>query len=431
MKKTPFAAALTAAAISIAMPAFAADVVMRLSHQFPPAHRSAQIFDAFAKDVEQSTGGRVDVQVYGAAQLYNPKQHHAAVASAEIESAVVLNLQWGGTLPEMAVTLIPYLMSSPDSQRAFLGSDAAAMLDDRMAARGVRNIAWVVDANDLVFTSSGGPLIAPADYGGVKIRGLTPLFNKGLEALGAVPVNMPGSEVYQGLQTGVIDAGVTSVAAAHSRKFYEVQDFATATPIFLAFDNLIVNPAWWDGLPEDLRAAIAAYDHCALKPGAKSLVFADGNPAARVLILGEAPGRDEDREGRPFVGRAGQLLDRMLAAIDLDRSADTPESAVYITNVLPWRPPQNRDPEPEEIAMMLPFVEKHVDLVNPDIIVLMGNIACRAAIKKQGILRLRGQWTQAFGRPALPMTHPAYLLRQPHAKRDAWADLLSLKAKLG
>ena len=180
-----------------------------------------------------------------------------------------------------------------------------------------------------------------------------------------------------------------------------------------------------------LREAIAGYDHCTLKRGAKSLVFADGNPAARVLILGEAPGREEDREGRPFVGRAGQLLDRMLAAIDLDRTEDTPESAVYITNVLPWRPPQNRDPEAEEIAMMLPFVQKHIELVNPDLIVLMGNIACRAGLGKQGILRLRGTWTEAFGRPALPMTHPAYLLRQPHAKREAWADLLSLKARLG
>ncbi|WP_136636604.1 uracil-DNA glycosylase [Pseudooceanicola onchidii] len=179
-----------------------------------------------------------------------------------------------------------------------------------------------------------------------------------------------------------------------------------------------------------LREALAGYDHCDLKRGAKSLVFADGNPAARVLILGEAPGREEDREGRPFVGRAGHLLDRMLDAIGLDRSADTPDRAVYITNVLPWRPPQNRDPEAEEIAMMLPFVQKHIELVNPDIIVLMGNIACRAGLKKQGILRLRGQWSEAFGRPALPMTHPAYLLRTPHAKRDAWADLLSLKARL-
>lgn len=181
---------------------------------------------------------------------------------------------------------------------------------------------------------------------------------------------------------------------------------------------------------EELRNAISGFDHCTLKRGAKSLVFADGNPSARVLILSEAPDRDEDREGRPFVGRTGKLLDRMLAAIDLDRSAKTPEQAVYITNVLPWRPPQNRDPEAEEIAMMLPFVQKHIELVDPDFIVLMGNIACRAALGRQGILRLRGTWTEAFGKPALPMAHPSNI-RQPHAKRDAWADLLSLKARLG
>ena len=181
---------------------------------------------------------------------------------------------------------------------------------------------------------------------------------------------------------------------------------------------------------EHLRAALAAYEHCELRRGARNLVFADGNPAARVMIIGEAPGRDEDREGKPFVGRAGQLLDRMLAAIGLDRHADDPAKAVYITNVLPWRPPQNRDPKPEEIAMMLPFVQRHVDLVQPDIVVLMGNSSCQAGLGKRGITRLRGQWHEAYGRPALPMLHPAYLLRQPQAKREAWADLLTLKARL-
>ncbi len=180
-----------------------------------------------------------------------------------------------------------------------------------------------------------------------------------------------------------------------------------------------------------LKTAMGGFDHCELKRGARNLVFADGNPAARVMIIGEAPGRDEDRVGRPFVGSAGQLLDRMVAAIGLARDAETPDTAVYITNILPWRPPQNRDPEPNEIAMMVPFVQRHVDLVKPDLIVLMGNIACQAGLGKRGILKLRGHWAEAFGRPALPMTHPAYLLRQPSAKREAWADLLALKARLG
>jgi len=189
-----------------------------------------------------------------------------------------------------------------------------------------------------------------------------------------------------------------------------------------------------------LRAGLAGYDHCELKKGARNLVFSDGVPGARVMIIGEAPGRDEDREGRPFVGRAGQLLDRMLAAIGLTREgsagsagdgeASAGQQPVYITNVLPWRPPQNRDPKPAEIAMMRPFVARHVALAQPEVLVLMGNISCDAGLRKRGITRLRGQWSEAYGMPALPMFHPAYLLRNPAAKREAWADLLTLRARL-
>lgn len=181
---------------------------------------------------------------------------------------------------------------------------------------------------------------------------------------------------------------------------------------------------------EALRAALAAYDHCELKRGARNLVFADGNPKALVLILGEAPGVEEDREGRPFVGRAGQLLDKMFAAIGLSRTSADPETALYITNTLPWRPPQNRDPSLDEIAMMRPFVDRHIALVNPDVIVLVGNTPLQTILNTKGILRARGNWTEALGKPVLPMTHPAHLLRNPIAKREAWADLLSLQAKL-
>ena len=181
---------------------------------------------------------------------------------------------------------------------------------------------------------------------------------------------------------------------------------------------------------EELRAAIATFDLCELKRGARNTVFADGNPGARVLILGEAPGADEDREGRPFVGRAGQLLDKMFMAIGLSRQSPDLQSALYITNVLPWRPPGNRDPEPGEIAMMRPFVERHIALVDPAVIVVMGNTPLDALTGRRGILRARGTWTEALGKPLLPMTHPAYLLRNPGAKREAWADLLSLQARL-
>lgn len=179
-----------------------------------------------------------------------------------------------------------------------------------------------------------------------------------------------------------------------------------------------------------LRDAMAGFDLCDLKKGARNTVFADGNPKARVLILGEAPGAEEDREGRPFVGRAGQLLDRMFGAIGLSRTSPDAETALYITNVLPWRPPGNRDPEPGEIAMMLPFVERHIALVDPQVIVVVGNTPLFALTGSKGILRARGNWSQALGKPLLPMTHPAYLLRNPAAKREAWADLLSLQARL-
>ena len=179
-----------------------------------------------------------------------------------------------------------------------------------------------------------------------------------------------------------------------------------------------------------LKAAMEAFGLCPLSQTATRLVFAAGNPAARVMIVGEAPGREEDQQGIPFVGRAGQLLDRMLAAIGLDRASDDPATAVYITNMLPWRPPQNRDPSPEELSMLGPFVRRHIELADPDILVLMGNHACQGLMGRKGITRLRGDWAEVMGRPAIPMFHPAYLLRKPHDKAKAWDDLLSLKAKL-
>lgn len=184
-----------------------------------------------------------------------------------------------------------------------------------------------------------------------------------------------------------------------------------------------------DSLPA-LQHALAAFEGCELRKGARNLVFADGDPRARVMVIGEAPGRDEDLEGKPFVGRAGQLLDAMFAAIGLSRRAEGADTALYITNILPWRPPQNRDPTPEEIAMMQPFVRRHISLADPKLIVPVGNIACQGLFGRRGIKRLRGQWTEVEGRPAIPMFHPAYLLRQPSEKARSWADLLALKARL-
>lgn len=177
---------------------------------------------------------------------------------------------------------------------------------------------------------------------------------------------------------------------------------------------------------DGLRAAMAAFEGCELKRGSRNLVFCDGDPGARVMIVGEAPGRNEDLQGKPFVGQAGQLLDRMFAAIGLSRQ----DGSLYITNVLPWRPPRNRDPSDDEIAMLRPFLHRHIELAEPDFLVVMGNTPAMALLNRRGILRMRGTWAGALGRPVLPMAHPAYLLRNMAAKRDAWADLLSLKARL-
>ena len=246
------------------------------------------------------------------------------------------------------------------------------------------------------------------------------------EAIGEVPVNRYDAALQAAASPTVEHTPATGAlpAAAPSRN---AADPAAQQAIAVAEAQAAAALA--DDLA-GLRAALDAYPHCELRRGAKSLVFADGNPAARVLVLGEAPGRDEDIEGRPFVGRAGQLLDRMFAAIGMGRDHPDPARALYITNVMPWRPPQNRDPEPVEIAMMLPFVERHIALVDPAVIVVMGNTPLQALLRQKGITKARGIWARALDRPVLPMFHPAYLLRQPIMKREAWADLLTLQAKL-
>ena len=178
---------------------------------------------------------------------------------------------------------------------------------------------------------------------------------------------------------------------------------------------------------ESLRSAIAAFGHCELSRLAQNLVFSDGNPSARVMIIGEAPGAEEDRLGKPFVGRAGRLLDRMFEQIGLGRDQATPETALYISNILPWRPPGNRNPTRDEIEMMSPFVFRHIELIDPRVLVLMGNISCSALIGRSGITRMRGTWHELRGIAVMPMFHPAYLLRNPVAKGDAWVDLLRIR----
>ena len=180
---------------------------------------------------------------------------------------------------------------------------------------------------------------------------------------------------------------------------------------------------------EVLRAMLEQFDGCALKATATRLVFADGNPQARVMFVGEAPGRDEDIEGLPFVGRSGQLLNRMMAAIGLDRTT------VYIANVIPWRPPGNRTPTPQETQICLPFIRRQIELVNPDVLVTLGNPSTQTLLSvRDGIMKTRGKWfdydTGTRLIRALPTFHPAYLLRSPSYKRLAWQDLRAIARAL-
>jgi DNA polymerase len=181
---------------------------------------------------------------------------------------------------------------------------------------------------------------------------------------------------------------------------------------------------------DELREAMAAFEGCNLKYTAKSLVFSDGNPEGPLMLVGEAPGRDEDIEGKPFVGRSGQLLDRILAAIAMDRMS------AYIANVIPWRPPGNRTPTPQETEICRPFIERQIELADPKVLVSLGGPSAKVVIgTPEGILKLRGTWRvhrTASGKeiPVMPTLHPAYLLRNPAHKRLAWRDFLEVKAKL-
>jgi uracil-DNA glycosylase family 4 len=180
---------------------------------------------------------------------------------------------------------------------------------------------------------------------------------------------------------------------------------------------------------EALRALLENFDGCALKHTATRLVFSDGNPQARIMFVGEAPGRDEDIEGLPFVGRSGKLLDRMIAAIGLDRSK------AYIANVIPWRPPGNRTPTPQETQICLPFVQRQIELVNPDVLVTLGNPSTQTLLStRDGIMKTRGKWfdydTGTRTIRAIATFHPAYLLRSPSYKRMSWQDLRAIAKEL-
>ncbi|MES2729332.1 MAG: uracil-DNA glycosylase [Pseudomonadota bacterium] len=186
---------------------------------------------------------------------------------------------------------------------------------------------------------------------------------------------------------------------------------------------------------EELEAAIRAFDGLAIRQTAMNCVFADGNPKADVMVIGEAPGADEDMQGKPFVGASGQLLDKVLSYIGLSRTAADPANAVYISNIVNWRPPGNRTPTPQEMDISLPFIERHIALVKPKILLLVGNVPMKSLLRASGgIMKMRGQWHNYPVSPGesvatIATFHPAFLLRSPNHKKTVWFDILALQQK--
>jgi len=249
---------LAVALLCIASTALAQPVVMRISHQVPPAHHLSRLLQDFAADVKARTKGSVDVQLFGSEQLAKAGENFPQVARGNLEAAVSVNFQWGTTIPEMSATLVPYYMTDVAKIKRFVTSDARRLLDQKLEQHGVHSVGWFYITRESIFTSSKKPIITLDDFKGVKIRGLNSLTDHALTAVGAVPSAMPGSEVYQALQSGVLDAGLTDLSAAYSRKYYEIQKFGTVAPYFTIFFHLYVNPQWWAKLAPEQRLAIEA-----------------------------------------------------------------------------------------------------------------------------------------------------------------------------
>ena len=296
MKKTIYKITITSLLIA-AGAVQAAETVMRVSHQLPPKHHIAQKIDAWAADIEQRSGGSIEVQIFGANQLFGAKQNFPAVAKGEIEAAFSVNFQWGKTVPEMNVTLKPYSVTDIDILRKWPGSEPAGYLDGLLEKKGVKNVVWMFTTNMSAYTSKGGPLINPEDFKGVKIRGLNKLVDAGLVALGAAPSAMSGSKVYNALQTGVIDAGLTDISAAYSRKYYEVQDHVTASPLFSVFFHGYVNPNWFNDLTAEQQKAVMDAGQTA----AAAAVAATEEAAAK------APGQLTDKGMKVHIHNAEEI----------------------------------------------------------------------------------------------------------------------------
>ncbi len=258
MRKLFSVAAIVAAVTVGGAAAQAQNVTMRISHQVPPAHHLSKMLQNFAAEAKQRSNGQIDVQIHGASSAFKPAENHPAVARGAVEAALSVNFQWGNTIPEMNVVVIPYMFSELERIKKFPRSEAAKVLEKKLEEKGVKNLAWFYITRQAIYTSGKKPINSLEDFKGLKIRGFNPLADEALKAVGAAPSAMPGDEVYQALQTGVLDAGVTDVSAAYSRKYYEVQKFGTVTPALTVYFHMYVNPRWWNSLSAEHRSILEA-----------------------------------------------------------------------------------------------------------------------------------------------------------------------------
>lgn len=254
-----FTPAIAAAALTaLAGTATAQTVTMRISHPVPTAHHLHKALEGFKAEVEKSSGGEIQVQLFPAEQAFKAGENHPAVARGAFEAACSTNFQWGNTIPEMNVMTIPYLFTNLEKLKRFPGSDAAKLLEKKLEEKRVRNFAWFYITRLSIFTSKKAPLIQVADFKGVKIRGLSSLSDTGLATIGAAPTPMAAPEMYQALDSGVLDAGLTDVSAAVSRKFYEVQKYGTVAPYFSVYYHCYSNQGWWSKLSPKHQQVLSA-----------------------------------------------------------------------------------------------------------------------------------------------------------------------------
>lgn len=243
-------------AISLLNTAVIAATKMRVSHQLPPPHQVAKVIERWAAEIEKLSNGDIDVQVFGANSLVGARENAMSVAGGNIECAFTVSVQWGKSIPVYSILSRPYTVAGTDLVKDWPTSKPAQILEEKLAEKNLKNVVWMLQTDQSVYTSNGNFLKNPEDFKGVKIRGLNPIMDAGVAAMGASPVPMSGSKVYQSLSTGVIDAAETGIGAAYARKYFEVQKFGNIAKVSAVFWNGYVNAEWYKGLSDSNKEAL-------------------------------------------------------------------------------------------------------------------------------------------------------------------------------